>query len=75
MKQYCGDIPIVMFANKVDLIKEDNFDKSPIQEVLKRRNFLGYYITSAKTGKGVYDAFKAIIEKLYSKYKTLSSEL
>ncbi|MFX1464251.1 MAG: Rab family GTPase [Promethearchaeota archaeon] len=74
LKQYCGEIPIVVFANKVDLIKEDNLDKSLIQDVIKERNFLGYYITSAKTGKGVHEAFNAIIENLYDKYKVLSSE-
>ncbi len=74
LKQYCGEIPIVVFANKVDLIKEENLDKSLIQDVIKERNFLGYYITSAKTGKGVHEAFNAIIENLYDKYKVLSSE-
>ena len=34
--------------------------------------FLGYYITSAKTGKGVVKAFNAIIEHLHEKHKDLS---
>ncbi|MFX0000895.1 MAG: Rab family GTPase [Candidatus Hodarchaeota archaeon] len=75
LRKYCSDIPVVLFANKVDLIIEDNLDKSSIQELVKERNFLGYYITSAKTGQGVHDAFDAIINKLYSKYKALSSAL
>ncbi|MFX0000901.1 MAG: Rab family GTPase [Candidatus Hodarchaeota archaeon] len=75
IKQYCGDIPIVVFANKVDLIEEDNLDKTKIQELIKERNFLGYYITSAKTGEGVYKAFNTLIEKLYNKFKALSNEL
>jgi len=75
IKKYCGDIPIVMFANKVDLIEENNLDKMNIQEVVKERDFLGYFLTSAKTGQGVHKAFNAIIEKLYDKYKALSSEL
>lgn len=75
IKKYCGDIPIVVFANKVDLIEEDNLDKTKIQEVIRERNFLGYYLTSAKSGQGVHEAFNAIIEKLYSKYKALSLEL
>ncbi|MFX1326338.1 MAG: OB-fold nucleic acid binding domain-containing protein, partial [Promethearchaeota archaeon] len=37
--------------------------------------FLGFYITSAKTGKGVIDAFNAIIDELYYKFKELSDEL
>ena len=46
-----------------------------IQEIIRESNFLGYFLTSAKTGQGVHEAFKAIIEKLYYKYKDLSSEL
>ncbi|MFX1410077.1 MAG: Rab family GTPase [Promethearchaeota archaeon] len=69
--QYCGDIPVVIFANKVDLIKEDSLNKSKIQEIVKSQNFLGYYITSAKTGQGVHEAFNSLIENLYNKYKAI----
>ena len=75
IRKYCGDIPIVVFANKFDLIEENNLDKTNIQEVVKERAFLGYFLTSAKTGQGVYEAFNVIINKQYSKYKALSSEL
>ena len=75
LKKYCSDIPVVLFANKVDLIEEDNLDKSKIQEVVKERDFFGYYLTSAKTGQGVQESFNAIIEDLYDKFKVLSSEL
>ena len=74
VKKYCGDIPIVVFANKVDLIEENNLDKMNIQEVVKERAFLGYYLTSAKTGEGVRESFNVIINELYSKYKAISSE-
>ena len=75
IKKYCGDIPIVAFANKVDLIKESNLDKMSVQELVKEKDFLGYYLTSAKTGQGVHEAFNVIINELYSKYKAFSSEL
>ena len=75
IKKHCGNIPIVLFANKVDLIDDDNLDKTKIQKIVKERDFLGYYLTSAKTGQGVHESFNAIIEKLYSKYKALSSEM
>ena len=75
LKKHCGDIPVVLFANKVDLIEDINLIKANIQEVIKEKKFLGYFLTSAKTGQGVHEAFKAIIEKLYYKYKDLSSEL
>ncbi|MHA1931009.1 MAG: Rab family GTPase [Promethearchaeota archaeon] len=75
ISKFCGDIPIVIFGNKVDLINENELDDSQIQELVKKNNFLNYYITSAKTGKGVIEAFNAIIKTLYSKFKSLSAEL
>ena len=65
IKRFCGDIPIVVFANKCDLINENDLELSEIQKVVSEHNFLGYYITSAKTGKGVYEAFDDIIKKVY----------
>lgn len=73
--KYCGEIPILVFANKVDLIDEKSLDTAPIEKIVKENGFLGFYITSAKTGKGVIDAFNAIIDELYHKYKGLSDEL
>ena len=67
VKQFCGDIPIVLFANKVDLIGEDKIEHSKIKQTAKENRFLGYYITSAKTGQGVHNAFNTIIERLYNK--------
>jgi len=67
VKQFCGEIPIVLFANKIDLIDEDKIELSEIEQIASENEFLGYYITSAKTGKGVHKAFNAIIEKLYNK--------
>ena len=40
LKKYCGDIPIVLFANKVDLINEDTLDKSPMARTVDEFNFL-----------------------------------
>jgi len=74
LKKYCGDIPVVLFANKVDLVNENGINEIEIQELVEAYNFLGYYITSAKTGQGVLEAFNAIIKKLYFKYKQLSSQ-
>ncbi|MCK4286222.1 MAG: hypothetical protein KAX18_08460, partial [Candidatus Lokiarchaeota archaeon] len=66
-KSHVGDLPIVLFGNKIDLVEDDDDEK--IQEIVKERSFLGYYKTSAKTGSGVYEAFQAIIKNLYNKYK------
>ncbi|MBY8986107.1 MAG: GTP-binding protein [Candidatus Lokiarchaeota archaeon] len=73
--KFCGDIPIVVFGNKVDLIDENKIDNSKIQKLVDENTFLGHYVTSAKTGKGVIEAFNVIIETLYTKFKGLSAEL
>ena len=73
--KFCGDVPVVLFANKVDLIDENDLNESTIQEIVNDRNFYGYFITSAKTGHGVIEAFNAIIDELYRKFKALSAEL
>jgi len=64
IKQFCGEIPVVVFANKVDLINEQSLDKAKIQNLVKEHNFLGYYITSAKTGQGLDDAFNALSKEI-----------
>ncbi|MFX1378841.1 MAG: Rab family GTPase [Promethearchaeota archaeon] len=69
IKKYTGDLPIVLFGNKTDLIAEKDLDNDAVNEIVENRNFLGYYKTSAKTGSGVYQAFQAIIKELYYKYK------
>jgi GTPase SAR1 family protein len=67
--KYCGNIPIVVIANKVDLVDEPKVIKSKIQEFVNKKKILGYYITSAKTGQGVNEAFTRIIEALNDKIK------
>lgn len=72
VKQFCGDIPIVLFANKVDLINENSLNKAKIQNLVENLNLLDYCITSAKSGQGVHYAFINIIEKLYFHYMALT---
>ena len=69
IKNYCGDIPIVLFGNKIDLVNDEQLDDSKVEDIVDKMNFLGYYKTSAKTGNGVVTAFQAIIKELYEKYK------
>ena len=56
-------------STAADLVKEKNLDEKKVLDLVKERNFLSYYKTSAKTGNGVYKAFQAIIKELYHKYK------
>jgi len=69
IKKYCGELPIVLFGNKIDLVKNPNANDGAIKKLVKQRKFLGYYKTSAKTGNGVYEAFQAIIKDLYYRFK------
>ncbi len=71
MKQYCEDIPIIIFANKADLVDDTEIDGGSFKELSAKENYLGVFRTSAKTGNGVKNAFKAIIEKLYTSHKGL----
>jgi small GTP-binding protein len=71
IKKYCGNIPIVLFGNKIDLVENEEVDETKVKEIVDKRDFLGYYQTSAKTGNGVYKAFQAIIKNLYEKYKDI----
>ena len=73
--RFCGDIPVVLFANKVDLVDENKLDNSRIQGVVTKHNLLGAYITSAKTGQGVIEAFNFIINRLYQDNKEFLTEL
>jgi small GTP-binding protein len=72
--RFAGNIPIFIWANKVDLTDESKLNDSEIQEFIKMKSVQGYYITSAKTGKGINEAFDTIIEHLYKKYKILPVE-
>jgi len=75
LSKFCEDIPILLFANKLDLVGKNKVNEEKIQDLVKELKFLGYYLTSAKTGKGVIKAFNAIIEKLYFKNKELAIAL
>jgi small GTP-binding protein len=66
---FCGDIPIVIFGNKLDLVDEDNLNDKKVNKLVRKRDFLTYVKTSAKTGTGVYKGFQKIIRRLHSKYK------
>ena len=55
--------------NLKEVLDEENLNDEDVVKLVKDRNFLGYYKTSAKTGQGVFEAFQAIIKELYNKYK------
>ncbi|MHA2087747.1 MAG: GTP-binding protein [Promethearchaeota archaeon] len=73
LKTHCGNIPIVLFGNKVDLVDEGELGSNPnvptsdsnVERFAKENRFVGYYKTSALTGQKVTNAFKALVKKLY----------
>ncbi|MFX1311437.1 MAG: Rab family GTPase [Promethearchaeota archaeon] len=69
IKKFCGDIPIILFGNKVDLVNEEKIDEEKIMNLVKERNFIAFFPTSAKTGQNVEKAFKALIEELHDRAK------
>ena len=71
LRKYCGEIPMILFANKVDLVNENDLDLINVKHIIKEYNFIDYFLTSAKTGEGVIQAFNKIIDELYNKYKTI----
>ena len=64
----CGEIPIYIFANKVDLVDENKLDESNIKQLVEESNFKGYYLTSAITGSNGIKIFKCISEELFKKF-------
>ncbi len=71
----CGEIPIYIFANKVDLVDENKLDESNIKNLVEENNFRGYYLTSVISGSNIIRGFRVISEELYKKYSVLLPEL
>ena len=69
IKKFCGDIPVILFGNKVDLVNESNLNDDKILKFIDKGIYIDYFRTSAKTGQNVEKAFHRIINELYNKYK------
>ncbi len=75
LKKYCGDIPIALFGNKIDLINEIELGSNKnkvnsdinVEKFTEDHNLMGYYKTSALTGQGVIEAFQKLVRELYFK--------
>lgn len=66
LQKVAGEIPIVVLANKNDLKTE--FGKDEIEKLVKEYGF-PYYLTSAKTGENVGEAFR-VMGKMMIKART-----
>lgn len=80
LKKHCGNIPIILFGNKVDLIDNSELVSNSnlatsdvnVEKFVKDNKLIGYYKTSALTGQGVIEAFKALVKELYMIAKSSS---
>ncbi|MEW5936283.1 MAG: Rab family GTPase [Candidatus Thermoplasmatota archaeon] len=59
MKEEAGEIPMVLVVNKADLVEQYDFGEDAIDKI-SRRLGMPYYLTSAKTGLNVEQAFEEI---------------
>lgn len=75
LKKHCGDIPIALFGNKVDLINENDLISNKdmvnsdfnVQKFVNKPEIIEYFKTSALTGQGVIEAFQKLVRILYFK--------
>ena len=75
LKKYCGDIPIALFGNKIDLINENELISNEekvnsdfcVEKFVNEHDIIEYFKTSALTGQGVIEAFQKLVRKLYFK--------
>ena len=66
---HCGNLPTILLGNKMDLVDEHNLKEKKVLKLVKKRDLIGYYRTSAKTGVGVIQAFQEIIKELHDRAK------
>ena len=77
LKSNCGDIPVLLFGNKIDLVDANELERNSalegsdasIEQLAKKHKFNAYYKTSALTGESVTDAFRTLIHTIYEKTK------
>ena len=73
LKKYCGDIPIALFGNKVDLINENELISNEekvnsdfnVGKFVNEHDIIEYFKTSALTGQGVIESFQKLVRELY----------
>lgn len=63
--------PMILIQNKSDLIKEENMKEkeNDIKNFSESNKFTNWFLTSAKTGKGVNEAMNYLIEMIVDEIK------
>jgi len=75
IREGCGNIPIILFGNKADLVDQNALATSPnyatsdvhVKKFAQDHKIIEYYKTSALTGQGVKEAFQTLVFKLYQR--------
>ena len=75
LEEYCGDIPIALFGNKIDLINEEELISNEekvnsdfnVEKLVNKHNIIEYFKTSAFTGHGVTESFQKLVRELMKK--------
>jgi small GTP-binding protein len=67
-------IPYVFVANKCDLTECQEFGPKELKEVASKYNS-PYFLTSAKTGENVQDAFQTLAENIVKDWDTISPSM
>ncbi len=73
IKEACGNIPVILFGNKADLVDQNALAISSdyatsdvhVQKFAQENNLMEYYKTSALSGQGVKEGFQRLVLKLY----------
>lgn len=66
VREISPSIPIVLFGNKCDLIKERKITKEEAQAFAKNNKII-YFETSAKENINIMEGFEKIVDEAYSK--------
>lgn len=66
IRQFTGDIPVVLVGNKADLDKKRKVRKTDVEPWIERYG-CGYVETSAMNGHGVEEAFQALCTAIVAK--------
>jgi len=75
IREACGNIPIILFGNKADLVDQNALATSPdyttsdvhVLKFAQDNKFIKYYKTSALSGQDVKEAFQTLVIKLYQR--------
>ncbi|MFX1325533.1 MAG: Rab family GTPase [Promethearchaeota archaeon] len=75
VKKACGNVPIILFGNKADLVDQNalvtssNYATSDVhvEKFAQDHKIIKYFKTSALTGQNVKEAFKSLVVRLYQR--------